>query len=126
MSAYHEFTVARLTEPDPTVLYTQLRALDATAGVQHVPGSNVYTLKKATAWTAPQIAAAQAALEAAPVVTPQLSAQATIDAWPIEFKALVLALIDQLNTIRAALPVPLNPITPAQAIAAIRAKASTL
>ena len=104
MSAYQSFTVARATEPDPATLQVQLRALDGSAGVQHVPGSSVYVVKKATAWTAPQIAAAAAVLEAAPVLSGQLLAQAAVDTWPIEILALVLALIDQLNVIRAALP----------------------
>lgn len=56
----------------------------------------------------------------------QLDAQAFIDTLPIWAKALALAIIDQLNVIRAALPSPLPPITPAQAIAAVRAKAGTL
>jgi hypothetical protein len=56
----------------------------------------------------------------------QKDAQGEIDAIPIVTKAIVLALVDQLNVIRAALPTPLAPITPAQAIAAIRAKAGTL
>jgi hypothetical protein len=126
MAAYQNFTTARLTEPDAAALLAQLRALDATAGVQHALGSPTYTLKKATAWTGPQIAAAQTVLDTAPAATPELSAQAEIDAWSITQKAFALALIDQLNVIRAALPVPLGAITPAQAIATIRAKAGTL
>jgi len=126
MSAYQTFTSARATEPDPTSLLALLRALDPTAGVAHDSGLDTYRLKKATAWTAPQIAAAQTVLDTAPASSPQLSAQAAVDGWPLELKALALALIDQLNVLRAALPVPLPPITPAQAIAAIRAKAGTL
>jgi hypothetical protein len=56
----------------------------------------------------------------------RLQAQSQVDNWPIMMEAFALALIDQLNIIRAALPVPLSAITPAQAIAAIRAKAGTL
>lgn len=63
---------------------------------------------------------------AAQTLEDQRSAQLCVDNWPIETRALVLALIDQLNTIRAALPSPLGAITPAQALAAIRAKAGTL
>jgi hypothetical protein len=63
---------------------------------------------------------------AAQAVQDQLDAQAFIDAWPIWAKAEALAIIDQLNVIRAALPSPLGAITPAQALAAIRAKAGTL
>lgn len=82
--------------------------------------------------TAPQRATAATLLTtvavdaAAQAVQDQLDAQAFIDALPIWAKALALALIDQLNIIRAGLPVPLGAITPAQAIAAIRAKAGTL
>jgi hypothetical protein len=125
MSSYQTFTAARVTEPDLSTLLVQLRALDATAGVQHSAGAT-YIIKKATAWTGPQITAAQNVLDTAPVSTPQLTAQAVIDGMPIETKAIILALIDQLNVIRAALPSPLGAITPAAAIAAVRAKALTL
>lgn len=37
-------------------------------------------------------------------------------------RAILLTLLDQLNTIRAALPIPLSAITPAQARAAVQAK----
>lgn len=123
---YHTFTVARQTQPDMASLVATLRNADATAGVQHVLGSNVYTIKSGSDWTPTRITAAQNILEAAPVATPQLLAQSVIDKWPIEMKALVLTLIDQLNVIRAALPTPLPAITPAQAIAAVRNKAATL
>lgn len=126
MSSYQTFIVARLTEPDFTSLLTQLRGLDNTAGIQHDKGSQTYIIKKATVWTVQQIAAVQNVLENAPVNSPELMAQSIIDAMPIETKALLLALIDQLNTIRANLPTPLVAITPAQAIAAVRAKAGTL
>lgn len=125
MAAYQTFTSARATEPDPTSLLASVRALDATAGVQHTPGPT-YVIKKATAWTGPQITAAQNAIDTAPAASAQLAAQAEIDNWPISLRAEALAIIDQLNIIRAALPVPLGPITPAQAIAAIRTKAGTL
>jgi hypothetical protein len=126
MAAYQTFTTSRGTEPDSASLLAQLRALDASAGVQHLPGTSTYVVKKATAWTAPQITAAQNVIDAAPPVTPQLAAQAAIDNVDLVTKAIVLALIDQLNTIRAALPTPLAAITPAQALAAIRAKAGLL
>jgi hypothetical protein len=122
---YQTFTSARPTEPDRDALLAILRALDATAGVQHDAGP-AYIIKKATAWTAPQIAAAQNAIDTAPAASAQLTAQSQVDHWELALKALVLALIDQLNTIRAALPTPLPAITPAQALAAIRTKAGTL
>ena len=126
MSDYHTFTVSRTTEPDRASLVTALRNIDPTIGVQHNTGTNVYKLKTSGTWTLGNITFAQAALEAAPVASARLTAQAVVDSWPIEFKALVLALIDQLNVIRAALPTPLAPITPAQALQAIRNKAATL
>jgi hypothetical protein len=125
MASYQSFTSARATEPDPATLLANLRALDASAGVQHLLGPT-YVIKKATAWTAPQISAAQNAIDTAPAATPQLAAQTEIDNWSIVQKAFALALIDQLNIIRAALPTPLSAITPTQAIAAIRNKAGTL
>lgn len=82
--------------------------------------------------TAPQKTAGAALLltvaidAAAQAAQDDLDAQLAIDAVPLVLKAIVLALIDQLNLIRAALPSPLGAITPAQAIAAIRAKAGQL
>lgn len=125
MSSYQTFTSGRATEPDPASLLTAIKALDATAGLHHQPGSN-YVVKKATAWTAPQITAAQNAIDTAPAATAQLTAQVEVDQMSIYDKAFALALIDQLNVIRAALPSPLAAITPAQALAAIKAKAGTL
>jgi hypothetical protein len=70
-----------------------------------------------------------AALEAA---QHQQDAQAEIDQMPIALKAVVLALVDEINSVRVALPrptpnaPPLAAITPAQVMAAIRVKAGTL
>jgi hypothetical protein len=126
MADYHAFTLARTTESDPASLLTSLRASDVTIGVQHTTGTTAYVLKKATAWTAPQITAAQNALETAPVASPQLTAQALIDGWDLATKALVLALIDAINTLRTHPAIGLAAVTPAQALAAIRNKAATL
>jgi hypothetical protein len=125
MAFYHSFTSERTTEPDPGTLLAQLRALDASAGLSHDLGAP-YVVKKAAAWLAGHVNAAQGVIDTAPAVTPALIAQNEVDHWPISVKALVLALIDQLNVLRAALPSPLPPITPAQALAAIRTKAGTL
>lgn len=126
MADYHAFTAARTTEPDFATLLANLKALDASTGVQHQPGTQAYVLKKATAWTAPQITAAQNALDTAPASSPQLTAQAIIDNMPIFEKAIILALIDQLNVLRSKLSPPLAAIAPQQAIDAVRAKAGTL
>lgn len=83
-------------------------------------------VEKPRAWAAGEVTAVQNAVTAATVTSARTEAQAVIDAMPILEKAIVLALIDQLNTIRAALPTPLGPITPAQALAAVRTKAGSL
>jgi hypothetical protein len=107
----------------PALVQTALT--DPTATVQQLyPGT--YVVCTAAPWTPPMAIAVRAALTSAPVLTPDLAAQYRVDALPIEYRALALAIIDALNIIRAALPVPLPPITPAQAIAAIRAKAASL
>jgi hypothetical protein len=69
---YHAFTSTRTTEPDPQSLLAQLRALDATAGVQHQFDTPAYTVKKSSDWTPAHIAAAQTVIDTAPVTTPQL------------------------------------------------------
>lgn len=133
---YQTLTAVRATEPDLWSLFTQLRALDPSVGIQHSTGSTAYTLKKGTAWTGPQVTAAQNVLETAPASTPQLTAQANILRWPIEMQALVLSLVDtindlqsQINAARALLPNPpaaRGAITPAQALNAVSTKAATL
>lgn len=147
MPDYHTFTAARTTEPDPATLLANLKALDATAGAQHDRGTQTYVLKKATAWTAPQITAAQNALNTAPAASPQLTAQSIIDGWDIAMKAFALTLIDKINDIDAnlaallvavnalntktsspqtTLPKSTAQVTDAQVLNAIRTKAGTL
>ena len=126
MASYHIITSTRTTEPDMPSLLALLRTKDATIGIQHQLGTQEYRLKKDTTWTDQQVALAQQAIDTASPMSPQLTAQDEIDRWPIAEKALVLALIDQLNVIRSKLPTPLAAITPAQALAAIRAKAGEL
>jgi hypothetical protein len=64
----------------------------------------------------------------APAQTAQarIEAQAQMDAIPIYLRAILLALVDQINVLRAALPIPLPALTPAQIITAIKTKASNL
>jgi hypothetical protein len=123
--AYLEVTTTRTTTPDPAALITTLRSVlsDATAGVARID-SNRFVVKKTTAFTAQDTAAAQSAIDTAPELTDARRAQNTIDGWPIELKALALTLLDQINVLRA--NDGLGAITPAQALAAIRAKAGTL
>lgn len=127
MAIYTVLTLTnRLTIPDKDALLKAIRLVDNTAGFSFIKDSNTLTVKTDNPLTIPQITAMQTAIDTVIPSTPQSKAQGNIDNWPIEYKALVLALIDQLNTIRAALPIPLGPITPSQALAAVRAKAGTL
>ncbi len=70
--------------------------------------------------------AVDAAVAAAPAATPQLDAQAWVDALPIEMKAIVLTLLDEINILRTHAAIGLAARTPTQAVNAIRAKAGTL
>lgn len=119
---YHSFTSTRTTEPDPTSLFNACRAFDASIGIQHVPGSGLWTMKKNSVWGAGQIAAAQQQIDTAPAASPQLTAQAQIDQMPIYDQAQVFAILDAVNTVRAALVPPLPAITPGQAIKAMKDK----
>jgi len=124
VSAFQDFTANRTTEAHQPTLLAQLRALDATAGVQHEVGTQAYRLKKATAWTTPQRNAAQNVLDTAPEWTPQLQAQGEIDQWPISTRAFAETLLDEINVLRAQLGLATR--TPAQVTTAIRNKAGTL
>ncbi len=142
---YHDFMTTN--RPDPAILLTNLRALDASAGYAALDES-LYRVKKATDWTAPQIAAAQTVLDTTTPATPQTRAQTVIDNMDIPTKAILLTLLDELNNLRdwitafkaataaatslanlqtrvAALPNTPDRTVP-QAIQAVREKAGTL
>ena len=120
---YQTFTSARATDPDPASLLAQLRALDATAGLQHSPGPT-YVVKKATAWQPAHVTAAQTAIDTAPATTPQRTAQSTIDQWPLDLKAAFILVMEQVNVLRAFHSLPA--FTAQQFYDAIKAKALTL
>lgn len=127
MADYHTFTTARATKPNATALLAAVRAaVDPSVGGTIENPLGKWQMKKNTVWTAPQITAAQTALDTCAADTPQLSAQQTIDAMPIFEKAIVLTILDQFNLVRSKLVPPLPPITVAQMIQAIRDKAGTL
>jgi hypothetical protein len=126
MPSYATFTTPRTTIPDPVALRLAVQAAtgDPTAVLYNL--GEGWKGKKAAAWTAGDLSATQTALDTTAALTQALSNQQIVDAMPMILKAVALALVDQLNVIRAALPVPLAAITVPQAIAAIRAKAGTL
>jgi len=126
MPAYHDFSTARTTTPDPVALRTAVQTATGDPSAVLYNLGDGWHAKKAAAWTAPEIAAVQTALDTVAALTVASRQQQDVDAIPVREKAIVLVLLDQLNIIRAALPTPLAPITPAQAIAAIRTKAGNL
>ena len=69
-------TSTRTTTPDWPALSAALRAIDPTLACVW-QGGGTYRLKKATAWTAPQITSAQTALDTAPATSPLLTFTAT-------------------------------------------------
>lgn len=122
------FPISILSDPDD-VAQAIRGALQEPCTVFAPPLDHDYSgivVDKGTLWTGPQISAVQAAITTSPLFSQGRQQQKQVDAIPPILKAIVLALIDQLNVIRAALPIPLPPITPLQALNAIRAKAGTL
>ncbi len=128
MADYHVFVSLRQTIPDwPTLLLSIRTAVnDATVAGQPDLAVGTYRLKRQGTWSAPDIASVQALIDAAAPVTARTLAQAAVDNWPIEQRALILALVDQINILRAAVNPPLSALSPSAAVAAIRAKAGTL
>lgn len=106
----------------------QTALADPTATIYLVEPFNPhrYGVETAAPLDAGTAASIQSALDTGAVYSTARQAQDHIDTWPVEFRALLFALLDQLNTIRAALPVPLGAITMPQALAVVRAKAGTL
>lgn len=109
-------TAIRQTLGDPFYVTAQL----SSAGVVTL------LVEKPAVWTAPQITAVQSAVTAAATSTPQIDGQNDVDNWPPAMRGLVVALVKQLNTIRAALPAPLGALTAAQVLTAIRTETGNL
>lgn len=127
MAGYTTLTTTRTTLPDPAALLTGVKnaTADPTAVLAFI-GDGTWRGKKAAPWSAADISAAQNVLDTTAVLTPQLAAQRAIDSFPIEYKALVLSLIDAINVLRTHPAIGLAAVTPAQALASIRQKAGTL
>ena len=127
MPTHIQVPVNRATRPDNAAMVAAIRAAlsDPTATLSCPDGVTVYA-KKATDWTPAHIAQAQTVIAQAAALTPQLAAQRQVDQFPIEYRALVLALVDAINVLRTHPAIGLPAVTPAQALAAIRTKAGTL
>lgn len=81
---------------------------------------------KPTAWQASEITAVQSAVNAAADATPQTDAQNQIDAFPIKDRAVISALIKEINILRAAVVPALPARTLAQALTAVKNEAATV
>jgi hypothetical protein len=122
--AHITLTAIRTTRPDWGSLLAAFLVIDPL--IDAAPQFPVYQVTKPTAWTGPQIAAAQNALESAPETSARLTAQAEVDQLTIREKAIILTLLDELNRLRTQPTTTFVAITPAMAIAAVRTKAGTL
>lgn len=108
-------TAIRPTIGDPFYVYAQVDN-----------GAWRVLVEKPTAWVAGDITTVQNAVTAAADATLQSDAQNQIDQMPIFQKAILLTLLDQINTLRTQPSTTFAAVTPAQAIAAVRTKAGTL
>ena len=126
MSSFVDFSSPRTTVVDQpsllTLLQTQVDPLIRLGPLSQT----TFRLTKPTDWTSPQISTAQNLLDTAPARTARLSAQAEIDRLSVHEQALLLTIIDELNRLRTQPTTSFAAFTPAQAIAAVRAKAGTL
>lgn len=121
MAFYRDFVTTN--RPDLAAALKLFQSQDPTAGlVELAPGT--YRVDKDTEFTAGQITAVQNALDTASGPTPQIVAQGWVDRMPIEDRAILLTILDQINILRT--KVALATVTPVQAIQAVRDKAGTL
>lgn len=126
MASYYDLVTTRADVPDTDSLLRALREIDASAGVAPLTPHGRVRVKVTTTLTLEQLAQMQTIVDTAPATSSALTAKAEIARLPVVQQAIVLALIDQINIIRAALPSPLPAITRGQALAAISQKAETL
>jgi hypothetical protein len=116
--------------PDPTILAS---AITAALGAQIYTlsarvtdaGAVVLDIDKAATWLGTEITAVQTAINGAADTTSTRTLQAIADTLSPLNRAILFTMLDQINVIRAALPVPLGAISPAQAVAAVRVKIIT-
>lgn len=118
----------RATEPDLPSLADAIRAHLAAAGhpefyLSWTGGSVVLEAASLDGVTDQTV---QAAVDAAPVPSEMLTVKRYIDQMPLAERANFLTILDQINFIRSKLPTPLAAITPAQYVAAVKAKAESL
>jgi hypothetical protein len=91
-----------------------------------IGGVITIVVEKPTAWQPNEITVVQNAVNAAPDATPQTEAQNQIDQFPIKDRAVISALIKEINILRAAVVPALPPRTLTQAIGAVKNEAGNL
>src|SRR5580765_3566667 len=123
MASYYDLISSRTTLPDSFQLTAALRLIEPTAGYSQTDLTH-FRVKTNTPLSPANITAAQNAIDTAPTKTPQNSAQAWVDNMPLEEKAILLSILDQLNVLRT--KAGLATISVNQAIQAVRDKAGTL
>lgn len=121
-------TVVRATAPHLPTLAASLAPLLAlaNAGAAHLRYQNGAVIIEQGSFVGVDVPAVQAAVAAAPVDSPRLNAKAEIDQLPVYFRATLLLLLDQVNTLRTTPLAVLPAITEAQMWTAIKAKVDTL
>lgn len=127
MPTHITLTSTRTTRPDNVAMTASVRTAVSDPVAVLISFDGVTAVgKKATDWTVPQIASAQSIFDTTAELTSQVAARQEIDRWPIMFRALVLALVDEINILRTHAAIGLAARTNNQAITAIRNKADTL
>lgn len=126
--AIQTFNVPRASAPHLPSLAATLTPLLALAGAGsfHLGYQNGAVIIEQGSFAGVDQGAVQAAVAAALEDTPQLQSKAEIDALPIYLRAVILLLIDQLNTLRTTPLAVLPALTEAQAWTAIKNKIASL
>lgn len=123
MSFNQTFSSPRKDSPDPVALLNLIRGFDSTAsGGESFPGN--YVVKKSTPFSSQDLINFQNIIDTAPSRTARTDAQNIINNMPIFEKAILLALLDQINVLRTR--AGLATISVAQAIQGVKDKAGTL
>lgn len=109
MANYYTLKVSRTIDPDPQALLGALREIEPTIGVRHSTGDAAFVLKSNVPLSDDQLASAERAIAAAPEPSDKLNAKRALESLPPAQVAVIAALLDEINVIRAA--VALSPIT---------------
>lgn len=120
--------VARVTPPHLPSLITTLTPLlaVAAAGSFYLRWQSGAVYIDQESFVGVDLAAVDAAVAAAPIWTQALEDKQIVDDLPKWHKAIVLTLLDQINTLRTQPATVFAAVTPAQAWAAVKAKYDTL